>query len=78
MQKLNENHMMQGNKTVSTLTGLVLHKYLIKIIQKQSVSIWKMKTTLKNLNQLPIQASNTQWQLLKRKLKTEAWNYSLI
>lgn len=67
MQKINENHMMQRNKTVPTLTGLVLHKHLIKIIQKQSVLILKMKTTLKNVNQLPFQGSNIHWQLLKRK-----------
>lgn len=45
--------MMQGNKIVPSLIGLVFYKYLIKIIQKQSVSIVKMKTTLKNVNQLP-------------------------
>lgn len=70
--------MMQGNETVPSLTGLVLYKYLIKIIQKRSVSIWKMKTTLKNVNQPPFQGSNIHWQLLKRKLKTEVWNYSLV
>ena len=67
MQKFNENHMIQGNKIVPTLTGLLLYKYLIKIIQKQSVSILKMKTTLKNVNQLPFQGSNIHWQLLKTK-----------
>lgn len=77
MQKLNENHMIQGNKIVPSLIGLVLYKYLIKIIQKQSVSILMM-TTLKNVNQLPFQGSNIHWQLMKRKLKTEVWNYSLV
>lgn len=59
MQKLNENHMTHGNKIGPTLTGLALCKHLIKIIQKQSVLILKMKTTLQNVNQLPFQGSNT-------------------
>ena len=67
MQKLNENHMTHANKTVPTLIGLALYKYLINIIQKQSVLILKMKTTLQNVNQLPFQGSNIHWQLLKRK-----------
>lgn len=59
--------MTHGNKIVPTLTGLALYKYLIKIIQKQSVLILKMKTTLQNVNQLPFQGPNIHWQLLKRK-----------